>query len=72
MKEIDLRSARERRRMNQSQLSERSGISQATISRLEAGQITNPELDTVKALARVLRVRADRIVFGQREERLAS
>jgi transcriptional regulator with XRE-family HTH domain len=42
---------REIRGMSQKKLSELSGVSQATISRIEAGEVTNPHLDTVNELA---------------------
>jgi transcriptional regulator with XRE-family HTH domain len=42
-------------RVNASGISERSGIPQATISRIESGKHKMPVITTIQAIARVLR-----------------
>ncbi len=46
-----LRSARRRAGMTQRQLADRAGVPQATVGRIEAGQIT-PRVDTLENLLR--------------------
>jgi len=46
-------------------LAERSGVSKATISRIEAGEIQNPSNDTVTKLELALRLKRGTLVFGQ-------
>jgi len=55
---------RELLRMNQRQLAERSGLSQATVSRIEGGQVKNPKFEALGKLATALRVTVDDLVRG--------
>ena len=48
-----------RRRYSQEQLAERCHISQGLLSRIEAGKVTAPNADVIKALARALWVKTD-------------
>jgi transcriptional regulator with XRE-family HTH domain len=59
-----LKAAREKRRLTQTQLAERSGVSAATISRIEAGEILNPSTETARKLEEALRVARGALVFG--------
>lgn len=78
MKQLDLKTARDAfrttngRRLTMEQLAALSGVVKSTISRIEAGLITNPSNDTVKALEQALKLRPGTLVFGQvREEEVA-
>ena len=53
---------REQLGMNQKQLAERSGIAQATISRIEAGQVKELKSEALKRLAKALDVTVDFLV----------
>lgn len=70
MKPTDLRSARQRKGLTQTELSERSGVDQSVISRLENGG-NNPEHVTVVKLERALGLRRGTLVFSA-EEQVAS
>jgi transcriptional regulator with XRE-family HTH domain len=48
--EHPLKKAREKKGLSQGQLAALSGVAKATISRLETGVITNPQMDTLNAL----------------------
>ena len=50
---------RERRRFSQVELAREAGISQALLSRIEAGKIVAPNADVIKSLARALWVTTD-------------
>lgn len=50
---------RERRRYSQVGLAQAAGISQALLSRIEAGKIVAPNADVIKNLARALWVTTD-------------
>ena len=53
---------REKLRMNQKQLAEASSITQATISRIESGQVKELRSEALKRLAEALRVTVDYLV----------
>lgn len=53
---LRLHALRERRGLSQAELARRSGVSQATISRIEAGKTRGVDLDTLDRLARALGV----------------
>jgi transcriptional regulator with XRE-family HTH domain len=53
---ISLRTARRLARLTQTQLAERSGVSQGTIAAIERGAHSNPTLETAYRLARALGV----------------
>jgi transcriptional regulator with XRE-family HTH domain len=61
---VFLVNVRRRRGLTQSQLAERSGIRQGTISKLERNPNARPEFETVKALARELDVEPTALRFG--------
>ncbi|MBV8488419.1 MAG: helix-turn-helix transcriptional regulator [Planctomycetaceae bacterium] len=50
-----LRAERERQGLSLSDLSQRSGIDRATLSRLETGKVSNPTVGTLRAVARAQR-----------------
>lgn len=51
---MNLREARQDRKLTQERLAELSGVDQTTISNLEVGRIQSPAWETVCRLARVL------------------
>lgn len=53
-------------------LAEESGVSRATVYRLEAGTITNPSIDTVHRLEDALKLRRGSLVFEAVEAEAAS
>ncbi|MEN6372818.1 MAG: helix-turn-helix transcriptional regulator [Armatimonadota bacterium] len=61
---------REKWGMNQKELADRSAITQATISRIESGQVKELRSDTMKRLATALRVKVDYLVSESDEPRL--
>lgn len=61
----DLKTARDRRGWTMDELAQRSGVSKATISRIEAGEVSNPSNDTVASLETALKLRRGSLVFGQ-------
>ena len=52
-----LRAERERQGLSLSDVSERTGIDRATLSKLETGKVTNPTVGTLRALAHALNKR---------------
>ena len=67
--QTDVRTAREARKWDQQTLAKKSGVSQATISRIESGDVTNPSHDTVTKLEAALKLKRGTLVFGQVMER---
>lgn len=59
-----MREARQRRGMTQDDVAEASGLDQTTISDLETGRNTNPRLDTIRRLAKALRIAPSRLKFS--------
>jgi transcriptional regulator with XRE-family HTH domain len=53
---------REERGLNQKNLADASGITQATISRIESGQVEDLKAESLKSLASALRVTVDYLV----------
>lgn len=53
---------REERDMTQAQLAKKSGLTQATISRIESGEVQQLKSEAIKALAGALGVTADFLV----------
>ena len=49
-----LRAERERQGLSLSDISERTGIDRATLSKLETGKVANPTVGTLRTLARAL------------------
>jgi ribosome-binding protein aMBF1 (putative translation factor) len=60
-----LRAERERQGLSLSDVSERSGIDRATISKLETGEVPNPTVSTLRALARALNKRLSWLVIDE-------
>jgi len=52
-----LRAERERQGLSLSDVSERSGIDRATLSKLETGKVPNPTVSTLRAVARAVNKR---------------
>jgi Zn-dependent peptidase ImmA (M78 family)/transcriptional regulator with XRE-family HTH domain len=63
--------ARKRRQLTKKELAEKSGITAVTLTRLETGQTTDPSIETLKALAEVLRYPVD-FFFGESYEELTT
>lgn len=63
--QLDLKTARERRDWNQKTLAQESDVDQATISRIESGETTNPSNDTVAKLEAALKLKRGTLVFGE-------
>ena len=62
---MTLRAARDWRGWSQERLEELSGVAQATISKIERGDVSNPSNDTVAKLELALRLKRGTLVFGQ-------
>ena len=65
MKQITLQRARERCGLTQEQLEEKSGVSQAAISRIERGEVVDPAWSTVVNLAEALELDPRELRFGE-------
>lgn len=65
MKQLDLKTAREARGWTQSELARQAGLDKSTVSRLEAGEKTDPSNATVAKLELALRLRRGTLVFGE-------
>lgn len=63
-----LTAARERRGWTPEHLAELAGVHQATVYRIEAGDIRNPSNDTVERLETALKVKRGTLVFGQQAD----
>lgn len=60
-----LRHAREGKEWTQERLAEESGIDQRTISKIERGDVEDPQNSTVKALETALGLKRGTLVFGR-------
>lgn len=60
---------RRSRLWTQAKLAEEAGVSQATISGIEAGKVSRPHFSTIKKLARALEVPPEEIISDSREQR---
>jgi len=60
-----LRAERERQGLSLSDVSERSGIDRATLSKLETGKVPNPTVSTLRALARALNKRLSWLLIDE-------
>lgn len=56
-------------RMNQDEVADAAGVSRAYVSDLERGKVSNPTIDVIMALARVLQVQPD-YLLGWSEDAL--
>lgn len=61
---VKVKQTRENLGMNQKQLAEASGITQATISRIESGQVKESKSESLKRLAKALGITVDYLVGG--------
>lgn len=68
---IRVQALREQRGLNQKELAEASGITQATISRIESGQVEELKSESLKGLAKGLGVTVDYLV-GRTDKQSAS
>ena len=62
-KKNKLKEIREKRNLSQEQLSEKSGISRVTISKLECGQQKEVKVGTLLSLAQALNEKVESIFF---------
>lgn len=65
MKHTDLKSARERLGWDQQTLARRAGLNSSVVSRLEAGQTSDPSYSTVRKLETALSLEPGTLVFGE-------
>lgn len=72
LKQTTIRAARERLGWDQKTLSQKSGVDQSTISRLEAGITMDPSMSTVRKLEETLGLRRGTLVFGADAEQLTT
>lgn len=64
---IKLEELRNRRRMNQRQLSDASGVPQPMISMIETGDVPNPTIKTLYRLAGALKCTVDDLIEDEAE-----
>lgn len=64
---IRLEEYRNKRQMNQRQLSEASGVPQPMISDIETGSVLNPTVKTLYRLAKALRCLVDDLIEDDQE-----
>lgn len=57
--------------LSQQELSDKSGISKAQISRLESGSQDNPQIKTVIPIATTLGVSLEDLIYGEKSENLS-
>ena len=58
----NVRELREEMGMNQAALARKSNITQATISRIESGRVTQPKISQLRKLAKALDTTIDRLI----------
>ena len=54
--------------MNQVDLASMSGVSLATISKIESGELKNPQLETLNAIAKAFNINAAQLLFTETPE----
>ena len=54
--------------MNQVDLASRSGVSLATISKIESGELKNPQLETLNAIAKAFNINVTQLLFTETPE----
>ena len=54
--------------MNQVDLASMSGISLATISKIESGELENPQLETLNAIAKAFNINTAQLLFTETPE----
>lgn len=65
MKHLTLKRARKAKGWTQEELEAASGVTQSAISRLERGEVPDPQNSTVDALERALALQRGTLVFGR-------
>lgn len=55
-------------RMNQVDLASMSGVSLATISKIESGELENPQLETLNAIAKAFNINTAQLLFTETPE----
>ena len=55
-------------RMNQVDLASMSGVSLATISKIESGELKNPQLETLNAIAKAFNINVAQLLFTETPE----
>lgn len=63
---MTLRELREKKKLSQAEVAERSGVEQTTVSQLELGKVRDPRISTLEKLATVYDVKLQIVVdaFG--------
>ncbi len=61
------RTARERKGMTAKDLSVASGVPEATIYRIETGEVSNPKLSSIIPLIKALEISADHLLMDRRD-----
>lgn len=59
---MTLRELRERKKLSQAAVAERSGVEQTTVSQLELGKVRDPRISTLESLAGVYEVKLQVVV----------
>lgn len=54
--------------MNQVDLASMSGVSLATISKIESGELKNPQLETLNAIAKAFNINTAQLLFTETPE----
>lgn len=54
--------------MNQVDLASMSGVSLATISKIESGELENPQLETLNAIAKAFNINTAQLLFTETPE----
>ncbi len=60
----NLAKIRKQKGLTQEALAQKAGISFHTLVKIESGRITNPRIETVMKLAKVLEVKVDDLIRG--------
>lgn len=71
MKSCTLRELRRRKGWTQDVLAAKSGVDQTTISGIETNPRANPTFDTVRKLAKALKVRPEHMTFDQSDAQVS-
>ena len=66
---VVLQEVRKKRHMTQQELSQRSGVTQQAISKIETGVTLSPGADVLYKLARALRCTVDDLIRDEEEEK---
>ena len=63
-----IKKLREHFQMNQVDLASMSGVSLATISKIESGELKNPQLETLNAIAKAFNISVTQLIFTETPE----